>query len=164
MIEGNAFRECPQLTVMTIPRQWQLIGDRFMNKDEEFHSFELPNSIVKVNGEMVKRQRLRQFDIPTYVTSIGDCSFFFSESLQSISIPTSVSKIGEKVFSGCKSLTSISIPTSVSEIGRFAFNWCYSLTSINIPSSVTSFGRGCFYSSGITKENYPELPDHCFKG
>ena len=48
-------------------------------------------------------------------------------------------------------------------IGERAFYECYSLTSITIPTSVTKFGCGCFYNSGITEENHPELPDDCFE-
>ena len=47
-------------------------------------------------------------------------------------------------------------------IGYRAFAHCSSLTSINL-ENVKGFGKSCFYDSGITKKNYPQLPDNCFK-
>ena len=29
--------------------------------------------------------------------------------------------------------------------------------------NIKEFGKECFFDSDITKENYPELPDHCFQ-
>ena len=64
------------------------------------------------------------------VTSIGDYTFYYCESLTSVTIPNSVTSIGWYAFKGCSSLTSITIPNSVKSIGEGAFLKCSSLTSV----------------------------------
>lgn len=39
------------------------------------------------------------------VTSIGDCAFFYCDSLTSVSIPDSVTSIGDYAFGDCSNLT-----------------------------------------------------------
>ena len=89
------------------------------------------------------------------VTSIGDYTFYYCESLTSVTIPNSVTSIGWYAFKGCSSLTSITIPNSVKSIGYAAFLGCTSLTSITIPNSVKSIGEGAFLKcSSLTSVKY----------
>ena len=91
------------------------------------------------------------------VTSIGDYTFYYCESLTSVTIPNSVTSIGWYAFKGCSSLTSITIPNSVKSIGYAAFLSCESLTSVTIPNSVTSIGHtaflGCESLTSVTIPN-----------
>ena len=86
------------------------------------------------------------------VTTIGNWTFCYCDSLTSITIPDSVTSIGPYAFGGCSSLTSITIPDSVTSIGLQAFALCENLTSITIPDSVTSIGLKAFY--GCTSLTY----------
>ncbi len=77
--------------------------------------------------------------------------FFYCNSVKEVEIPSSVTSIGEKAFSGCTGLTSITIPDSVKAIGDYAFESCTGLTSITIPDSVTSIGEFAFSDcTGLT--------------
>ena len=87
---------------------------------------------------------LKNIEIPSSVTTIGDYAFVDCESLKNIKIPSSVTKIGESAFSGCVSLKNIEIPSSVTKIGDCAFRGCESLKNIKIPSSVTKIGDYAF--------------------
>ena len=160
-IDGVICEKCSQLTSMIIPSEWHLFGNRYFNQRNKLCSFELPESVVVVNGEPIERNPIDKFDIPTYVTAIGDYAFIYDYQLKSIGIPTSVREIGCYAFAECKELRSIDI-SSVRRIGLKAFYGCISLESIEIPTSVSAFGRGCFFGTGITKQNYPKLPHHCF--
>ena len=119
-------------------------------------------------------------DIPSCVTSIGECAFEECNGLTSITIPNSVKSIGEGAFKYCKGLTSITIPDSVTSIGSGAFFSCSGLvsvmihdsvksietetfmdctglTSITIPDSVTSIGYGAFEDcTGLTSITIPD--------
>ena len=84
-IGGAAFRDCKDLTGVTIPDSVTTIGA---------YAFAYCYSLTGV-------------DIPEGVTSIGDYAFFFCHSLTSVSISESVTSIGYRAFSGRTSLTGI---------------------------------------------------------
>ena len=120
---GNvAFRDCRELTSITIPDSVTSIG---------YTAFYGCSSLTSIT-------------IPNSVTSIGNNTFYNCSSLASITIPDSVKSIGESAFRYCTSLASITIPNSVTSIGYYAFNGCTSLASITIPNSVTSIGTDAF--------------------
>ena len=132
-IGGGAFKGCSSLTAITVDESNPIYGSDnnvlFRKKD---------NCLILARGDLEK------YDIPSWVTSIGNTAFAGCRSLTSINIPSSVTSIEGSAFDGCSSLSSINIPSSVTSIGDRAFNECRSLTSINIPSSVTRIGDGAF--------------------
>ncbi len=93
--------------------------------------------------------------IPSTVTSIGACAFYYCENLTSVTIPSSVTAIGDDAFLGCTKLSSITLPSNLKTIGEYAFSRC-SLSSVTIPASVTEIGFGAFQIDGI-KVNTPDL-------
>ena len=82
---------------------------------------------------------LTSVEIPSSVTSIGDCAFSGCYDLTSIELPPSVTSIGNQAFYDCNSLTSIEIPSSVALIGYRAFSGCSGLTSIVVNASNTVY-------------------------
>ena len=88
-IGAAAFRDCDELTAITIPDSVTTIGD------EAFLSC---NSITAIT-------------IPNSVTSIGDRAFSGCK-LSSITIPESVTVIGGNPFTSCKQLTSIAVSSA----------------------------------------------------
>ena len=120
-IGKSAFRECTELTSVTIPNSVTSIG--------EYAFFVCPD--------------LTSVTMPNSVTSIGN--YAFSQcGLNSISIPGSVKTIGKEAFAYCENLASVSFAEGLKTIGEDAFSDCYKLTSINIPSTVESIGEGAF--------------------
>ena len=104
---------------------------------------------------------LKEIEIPSNVTKLGEGLFCNCSSLTSITLHDNYNEVKEGDFSYCISLSSIELPSTVTKIGYCAFCGCLSLTSINL-DNIKEFGKKCFYGSGITKENYPQLPNHCF--
>ena len=103
------------------------------------------------------RSRVKSAVIAEGVTSIGDCAFYWCESLTGVTIPDSVTSIGSYAFSGCTSLTSVTIPNSVTSIGDNAFYDCRSLTSVTIPNSVTLIDNGAFSNcKSLTSVTIPD--------
>ena len=112
-IEGSAFEGCSALTSITV--------------DESNPIYSSENNVLfsKKDKSLIRAGfGLERYDIPSWVTSIGN-----------------------DAFRDCNSLTFINIPSSVTSIGNDAFRDCNSLTFINIPSSVTSIGNDAFYDS-----------------
>lgn len=102
VIANNAFRFCPFLDNINIPKGVTSIGD---------YAFSECNSLESIN-------------IPNSVTSIGHSAFEHCNSLTSINIPDSMTTIGNHAFYNCKSLTNINISNGVMSIGDNAFEGC----------------------------------------
>ncbi len=118
----NVYRECTNLTSVTIPSGVTSIGE----------------------AAFVECTALTNVTIPDSVSSIGRTAFYGCSGLTGITIPDSVTNIGSYSFGFCTGLTRITIPSSVSSIGSVAFYRCTSLTNVIIPDSVISIGENAF--------------------
>ena len=107
-IGDRAFKDCNNLTSITIPESVTSIGDR---------AFEDCNNLTSII-------------IPDNIMSIGDMTFSRCYALTEIVIPDSVKSIGYEAFELCSSLKGIVIPARVTEIKECAFVGCKSLTSV----------------------------------
>ena len=172
-IGNNAFRECTELTSVTIPNSVTKIGN---------HAFDLCYALNSIT-------------IGNSVASFGDYVFQKCSGLTSITIPNSMMSIGGGAFSGCSGLQKVIvsdiatwygikfssndanplyyakhlyndenteikdlvIPNSVTSIGNYTFVGCIGLTSVTIPNSVTSIGDHAFERcAGLTSVTIPE--------
>ena len=111
---------------------------------------------------------IKEINIPTTVTSLGESCFEECSSLKDIIIPDSVTSLGSYCFQNCSSLKDIIIPDSVTSLGSYCFQNCSSLTSVTISDSVTSLGSSCFDScsslSAITiPDSVTSLGGSCFR-
>ncbi len=150
-IETNAFRECYNLTSITIPESVTSIGRQ---------TFEGCTSLFLIT-------------LPDNLTSIGDCAFYDTKYYNDSSnwesdvlyigdylieakdtvtgnykIKEGTKIIAESAFSYCEDIVSVEIPDSVISIGEYAFADCGTLASVVIPDSVTSIGSGVFSDCG----------------
>jgi len=122
-VASNAFRNCTNLTRVTLPETVGLIGN--------FAFANCPN--------------LNQIVIPSnsMLTEIGN-NAFVSTGLTSISLPVSLTKIGNYAFHGCDGLTTVTIPDNVTTVGASAFGSCSGLKTVTIGKNCTSLGEWCF--------------------
>lgn len=103
---GNyAFRNCTDLTSITIPDSVTLIGDSAFYRCTGLTSVTISNS----------------------VKSIGGSAFFYCTGLTRITIPDSVTSIGSSAFYDCTSLTSVVMGNNIMSIGDWAFYNCKNL-------------------------------------
>lgn len=145
-----AFKECADLSKITLPSSVVTIGKYAFQSCTGLTSIEIPNS----------------------VTTISDYAFQYCSGLTSLDIPNSVASIGKNAFEGCTGIASVTIPTSVTSLGDLAFHECKSLKSIDIPSSITSIASGVFmdcselvsvtFPSSLTSIGYAAF-QHCDK-
>ncbi len=162
-IGDYAFNSCSSLTTITVDESNPIYSSEnnvlFSKKDKSLiragfglEKYDIPSWVTSIGNDAFRDCiSLSSINIPSSVTSIGDWAFLGCSSLTSISIPSSVTSIGWSAFTGCSSLTSISIPSSVTSVGQSAFSGCGSLSSINIPSSVTSISAWAFENCSILK-------------
>lgn len=88
------------------------------------------------------------------ITAIGANVFQNNEYLKQIEIPSTVSSIGDYAFDGCYELVSVELPNSVTSIGNYLFRNCISLTTVKLNNSLTVLGDYMFAncSSLVTLE------------
>ena len=109
-IGNNAFRDCIELTSVTIGEGVTIIGDS---------AFDSCESLTLVT-------------IPDSVTTIGRYAFNCT-SLTSVTIPDSIKEIYAYAFENCTELTSVTIGNGVTEIDDYAFYGCNNLSTVNVP-------------------------------
>ena len=125
----SAFRDCSNLTSITIPASVTSI------ENVAFHSCSSLSSIT----------------IPEGVTSIGNYAFYDCSWLTSITIPDGVTSIGNYAFGGCSNLTSITIPEGVTSIGGWAFGGTAWYN--NLPDGVVYIGKVLYKYKGTMPAN-----------
>ena len=102
-----------------------------------------PNSISAIETrtlDMSDRVVSDCFELKDYT----DSEFTVKKCIKEVNIPTTVTSLGQSCFENCSSLTGISIPDSVTSLGNSCFGDCSGLTSVTIPEYVTSLGNWCF--------------------
>ena len=154
VIGAYAFKNCSDLTSLTLPSSVTRIGDYAFYNCSGLTSLTLPSSVTRIGDyAFYKCSGLTSLTLPSSVTSIGEFAFMYCSGLTSLTIPSGVTSIGMSAFEYCSSLTSLTLPSSVNEIGIYAFHGCSGLTSLTLPSSVTSSIRDYIFD-GLKECNY----------
>lgn len=122
---------------------------------------EIPSNVSSI-GEKVFSEcyDLETVIIPTSVTNISDRAFDNCTGLKSAIVPNSVERIGKYAFYGCKELGTVNIPTKVKMIEWCAFDNCSSLTDVIIPNGVTNIQAHAFYRCNLKNINVPKSVLH----
>ena len=121
-IGQDAFRNCKELTSVTIPEGVTHI---------DVHAFDNCTGLKSVS-------------LPSSLKDIGYAAFGKCVELKSVTIPNGVKSIAADAFNGCCAITSVVIPESVTHIGDRAFCGCRELESVAIPAGVVRIGNGVF--------------------
>jgi len=144
-INDEAFRDCADITVVTIPKGVKKIGIRAFLGCKNLTAITIPTSVTEIGiAAFAECTDLTDITIPKGVTSISDQTFYECIGLTAVTIPAGVTSIGFRAFYYCISLTAITIPADVTSIDAGAFAFCESLAAITIPDSVTSIGNNAF--------------------
>ena len=134
-IGDEAFYGCSSLESITLPSGVTSIGESAFSGCSSLKSIDVSGDnayYTSVDGILFNK------DLTTIV------SFPQGYELKEYTLPSGVTSIGYRAFGGCSSLENITLPDSVTSIGKSAFRCCSSLQSITIPSGATSIGRGAF--------------------
>ncbi|MGE5580456.1 MAG: leucine-rich repeat protein [Bacillota bacterium] len=100
--------------------------------------------------------KIKTFDMPDSVTSIGDGAFSGCGSMTAITLSENLETIGASAFYYCSALTNVVIPNSVKSIGDDAFSYCYGLRNVILTDShLESIGSHAFSVSGIESISLP---------
>lgn len=120
----NCFRNCLNLTSLTLNEGLINIGEGAFSENEQF-----TNNVVT---------------IPNSVETIGIGAFFGCTSLTSMTIGTGVQTIGPLAFFNCTSLTTFNcyVSKTIVDAATQILDNCTSLTEIHVRSSDTSWTAG----------------------
>ena len=166
-IRGHAFDGCSALTSVTIPNSVTTIGWSTFSGCSAITSVTIPNSVTEIRGSTFKDcSSLTSVTIPNSVTTIRMYAFSGCSALTSVTIPNSVKVIEYSAFRDCRSLTSITIPNSVTTIRMYAFSECTNLQKVNIGNSVKTIGTSAFKNcTSITQiSSEAVVPPTCESG
>ena len=133
-IGRDAFRNCKELTSVTIPEGVTHIDVHAFDNCTGLKSVSLPSSLRSIGyAAFGKDAELKSVTIPNGVKSIA-ADAFNGCGLRSVVIPESVTHIGDRAFCECRELESVAIPAGVASIGKGVFGWCNALKLINVDS------------------------------
>lgn len=109
-------------------------------------------------GTGVKVISLQRIMLGEGVTEIGKGAFMYATKLREVSLPKSLRKLGDISFADCVNLMTspLVLPEGITEIPGRCFIDCKSLSEVVLPSTVTSIDGLAFFSSRVTKINFPE--------
>jgi len=151
-ISNYAFRNCMNLTSITIPNSVKSIGDyAFYNTG--LTSVTIPNSVTSIGGgAFYSCSNLMNITIPKSVTSIGTGAFYVCSKLTSVTIPDSVMSISQNLFYGCTAMADITIGSGVASIGTWAFRGCTALVNITVDAANPNLASedGIIYNKNMT--------------
>lgn len=146
-IGDNAFKDCTNLTSITIQDGITSIGNSAFYGCESLVNITIPNSIVNIGCDAFNNTGYynNEHNWNNDVLYLGNHLIRAKESIYgTYAIKLGTICIAYGAFSNCRNITNITIPNSVIVIGGASFFWCTSLTSITIPSSVTRIESQAF--------------------
>ena len=169
-IESGVFRNCPNLTEVTVPDTVTSIGG-FAPQSEGLLPFNIPAGVTYLGGGAIPHppkhlalpeglkelhQRFAGCDvesvkIPGSLKTLSSETFKNCASLSKLEIGEGVEYIEWSVFYGCSSLKSVKLPKSIKIIREFAFARCTSLTEIEIPSHVVVHHDAFAHCTSLTE-------------
>ncbi len=126
----NLFRNCKDVTSVTIPEGVTSIGSR---------AFDFCVGLKSVT-------------IPSSVKTIGEWAFSACFRLQPVTLPESLEYIGQGAFINCRSLKTVTIPAKLAVIGDSAFAYCTGLKQFNVDEGNEAFTAidGVMYSKDLS--------------
>ena len=154
-IENGAFRDCPNLTSITIPNSVTSIGESVFVGCSSLISVTIGNGVTSIGSlAFLGCSGLKKVIVPDIAAWCG-ISFSNSDSnplyyakhiysdenieIKDLVIPNSVTSIGYSAFENCSGLTSVTIPNSVTSIEGRPFYGCSGLTSISVENGNSKY-------------------------
>ncbi len=151
VIGNNAFRNCKELTAVTLPPTIKRIGNYAFMGCTGLTSMVIPASVEQIgycafsgcrgltsltlqNG--VKRigyyafencSGIKRLTVPGSVDTLGVACFKGCVALSEVTLKDGVVAIGDEAFSGCMDLRKVTLGESLEQIGHWVFRWCFSL-------------------------------------
>ena len=136
-VGNSAFRDCNNLTAITLPDSVTSIGEYAFYGCDSLPSVNIPDSVTSIGDRAFASSGLVSVIIPDSVASIGTYVFAHCEDLSCATIGDGLSSIANRMFYSCDNLTSVTIGAGVTYFERFED--CFNLKEINVVSQNSAF-------------------------
>lgn len=162
MIEADGFRNCTQLTMLTLPEGLSEIGDNAFTNCPKLVSLHLPASLSSISDQSVFHNCL---SLTAFTVDADNGNFCAEDGVLynkdkttlvccpatksgTFTIPATVETIEISAFAMCTGLTSIQLPKALKKIRDAAFVGCSGLTTMDFTrqekDNNLTIGIGCF--------------------
>ena len=102
VIGGRAFRQCPNLWIITIPSSVDSIGEYAFSYCQNLNVASLKGGGKKLAfGAFFECEKLVAIELPQGMESIGNIAFSHCTNLYSVSLPSSLQEVGFEAFKDC---------------------------------------------------------------
>ena len=158
-----AFKDCTQLTSVTIPDGVTSIGAEAFAGCTELQTVSIPDSVTEIGTNVfadcpnlqytelggaeflgnesnpyvilirVKDKNVTAFSIPEQTKIIYADAFSGCAALKNLTVPNSIIQICDRAFYGCEKIQNATVGTGVTAIGRSAFAGCNAIESLKVP-------------------------------
>ena len=163
VISDGAFSGNSNVVSVTIPGSVTSIGNSVFYNCENLQTVDLSKAkgITAIPDYMFQScGKLKNIEIPAWITCIGEQAFYECSSLQSIAIPATMTSIKKYAFSNCSNLTTVdfSKAENLTTIGQNAFSNCTKLAALDLrgAKNLTKLNSTVFYKcDGIQEIKFP---------
>ncbi len=176
-----AFKECTELTRVTLPQTLKYIGQyAFFNSSglkevlgceglEEISGYAFANCGALADFPFLPSLKYIENTAFAYcielkecnlndVKSIGDNAFMGCKSLKSLNFSEFGGNLCKGVFMGCTGLEEVDLSETLEDIPELTFSDCPNLKTINLPTSLKRIGNNSF--TGCRSIEEIELPEN----
>lgn len=166
----NAFRDCANLTGVSIPEGVKKIGSFAFYRCRKLERVDLPDGVTDLGSfTFYGCSGLTEITLRDGLNGIGDQTFYHCDRLSAVTIPDGVKSIGSSAFAICSGLESVTIPPTVTYIGGSAFAACVNLREIRIPGAVKQIDSAAFTAcarleSVVLQQGTAAIRDNAFHG
>ena len=145
-----AFRDCAELTSVSLPAGLEEMGSSVFRCCESLTSITIPAGVTSIGGDFFYGcASLKSVTLPDSLWDAGGCTFMDCTSLTSVRLPANLRDIAWWMFKDCTNLTSVTIPRGIVEVKKEAFDGCTSLKNVTFTGSAADW-RGVTIRPGNT--------------
>ncbi|MBR6947788.1 MAG: leucine-rich repeat protein, partial [Muribaculaceae bacterium] len=157
-IGDNAFRNCPNLTAVSIPVTVETIGAYAFYGCSGLTELAIPNLVEDIGAyAFYNCSNLTAMALPPFLTTIKAYTFYGCSKLTSVTIPSNLTTIENNAFYGCSKLPRVTLSQKLTSIGSQAFYGCTSLATVSMSKALVTLGseafRNCSSLAAITLYN-----------
>ncbi|EAY10302.1 Leucine Rich Repeat family protein [Trichomonas vaginalis G3] len=176
--DGSCFQGCPIIGISVDERntnykvdgQMLLSGPGFTNlvyvSSRLTGTFQVPSYITSIGNSAFRGSKFSKIIFSTNITFID--SFCLGEcQIVDFEFPSQIKNISSFMFQGCRNLVTVKLTENITEIKSSAFYYCQKLKNIVLPSSLKNLGDtafiGCISLTEITlPKNLETIGDGVF--
>ena len=135
-----AFRDCAELTSVSLPAGLEEMGSSVFRYCESLTSITIPAGVTSIGGDFFYGcASLKSVTLPDSLWDAGGCTFMDCASLTSVRLPANLRDIAWWMFKDCTNLTSVTIPRGIVEVKKEAFDGCTSLKNVTFTGSAADW-------------------------